>query len=232
MKSEKVSVIILAAGQGKRMKAHTPKQYLEILGKPMLYYSLQAFEESIVDEVILVVGDGEAEYCKTEIVDKYGFHKVAAIVSGGAERYLSVFEGLKVLEDSDYVLIHDGARPLITSKLISDVIGEVKVSSACILAVPSKDTVKLVNSDREVTMTPDRSLVYNIQTPQAFSYKLIMEAYKKILRRTDIIVTDDAMVVETCTDTSIKIVESSYQNIKITTPEDISIAEVFLSKKM
>lgn len=232
MKNEKVSAIILAAGQGTRMNATTPKQYMELLGKPMLYYSLHAFENSVVDEVVLVVGNGEEEYCKSEIVEKYGFHKVTKIVTGGSERYLSVFEGLKALTGSKYVLIHDGARPLITVELISKIVAKVKESFACILAVPSKDTIKLVNSNKEVSMTPERKYVYNVQTPQAFSYRVLMDAYQEILKRTDIIVTDDAMVVETCTDIPIKIVESSYQNIKITTPEDISIAEVFLRKKM
>lgn len=232
MKDKKISAIILAAGQGKRMNANTPKQYMEILGKPMLYYSLLAFEESNVDEIILVVGNGEEEYCKTELVEKYGFHKVTTIVKGGAERYLSVYEGLKVLTNTEFVLIHDGARPLITPELIADIILEVKKSSACILGVQSKDTVKIVNAKNFVEITPDRKQVYNIQTPQAFSYELIMEAYKEIQKRKDIVVTDDAMVVETCTQIPIKIVESSYKNIKVTTPEDIEIAEVLLSKSV
>lgn len=226
----KISVIILAAGQGKRMQTDTPKQYLNILGKPMLYYSLLAFEQSEVDEVVLVVGSGEEEYCKREIVDKYGFVKVAAIVEGGAERYLSVIEGLNVLTDTSFVLIHDGARPLITTELITAIVSEVKQSKACILAVPSKDTVKIVNSDKQVENTPDRNMVYNVQTPQAFSYDLIKKAYDEIQIRTDVVVTDDAMVVETCTQFPIKVVESSYQNIKVTTPEDIQIAEVFLNR--
>ncbi len=232
MKDKKISAIVLAAGQGRRMNANTPKQYMEILGKPMLYYSLLAFEKSDVDEVILVVGSGEEEYCRTEVVEKYGFHKVTTIVKGGAERYLSVYEGLKVLKNTEFVLIHDGARPLITPKLIEDIIVEVKKSSACILGVQSKDTVKIVNEKNVVEITPDRKQVYNIQTPQAFSYEIIMEAYNEIQKRRDVVVTDDAMVVETCTQLPIKVVESSYKNIKVTTPEDIVIAEVLLSKSM
>ena len=228
MKDFKTSAIVLAAGQGKRMQTDTPKQYLEILGKPMLYYSLMAFEQSDVDDVVLVVGSGEEDYCKRELVDKYGLEKVKAIVVGGSERYLSVIEGLKVLTDTSFVLIHDGARPLITSELIERIITEVKEVNACILAVPSKDTVKIVNSNKEVETTPDRKYVYNVQTPQAFSYDLISKAYEAIQKKTDVMVTDDAMVVETCTQFPIKVVEGSYKNIKVTTPEDLILAEHFV----
>lgn len=230
MNEEKVCAIVLAAGQGKRMQSSMPKQYMELLGKPVLYYSLKVFEESAVDEIVLVVGAGEEDYCRREIVNKYGLKKVAYIISGGDERYLSVICGLSVLRGCSYVLIHDGARPLITVDLVDRTIEEVKRYLACVVGVPSKDTVKLINKDRVVTSTPNRKYVYNIQTPQAFSFELINKAYKEIVKRSDITVTDDAMVVETCMDMDVHIIEGSYHNIKITTPEDISIAEVLLGK--
>ena len=116
--NKKITAIVLAAGKGSRMQSKVPKQYLPILEKPVLFYSLQAFEQSIVDEIVLVTGKEEQEYCKKEIVEKYGFQKVVHIVEGGAERYHSVYQGLLAVKDADYVLIHDGARPLITIDII------------------------------------------------------------------------------------------------------------------
>ena len=118
----KVTAIVLAAGKGSRMNSDVPKQYLTLLGKPVLFYSLQAFEKSDVDEIILVTGSGEQEYCKREIVEKYHFNKVAHIVEGGAERYHSVHHGLLATKNVDYVMIHDGARPLISEEVINKAI--------------------------------------------------------------------------------------------------------------
>ena len=225
----KTTAIVLAAGSGKRMNSKVHKQYLLIKEKPVLYYSLKAFEESQIDEIILVVGSGEVEYCKKEIVEQYGFLKVCAVVEGGKERYHSVFEGLKAAGDTDYVLIHDGARPFLTQAIIERTINAVCQYQACVVGMPVKDTIKIIDEDNCAKETPNRSSVWIVQTPQAFSYPLIYDAYERMLKEEDTAITDDAMVVERMTDKKVKLIEGSYQNIKITTPEDLAIAEAYLS---
>lgn len=228
MKENKTIAIVLAAGNGKRMNSKVAKQYMNINGKPVLYYSLKAFEESDIDEVILVVAEGDIEYCKNDIVLKYGFCKVTKVIKGGSERYDSVYQGLIQANLAEYVLIHDGARPMITPDMIHEVIEEVKKKKACIVGVRAKDTIKIVNSKLQVIETPDRQSIWNIQTPQAFEYKLIKKAYEMLMEETNIQVTDDAMVVETMLKCPVYLVEGTYMNIKITTPEDIKIAETHL----
>lgn len=220
-KNEKVSAIVLSAGKGKRMNSVISKQYLEIHGKPIIYYTLKAFQESNVDEIILVAGKEDIDYVQKEIVDKYNIDKVKKIVVGGKERYDSVISGLKHLEENGKVLIHDGARPLIKPEQINDIIVCVKECGACIAGMPVKDTVKIINDDNNVESTPERKYVWQIQTPQAFDVSIINEAYKKMKVAGDTTITDDAMAVEKYTDISIKVIETSYENIKVTTPEDL-----------
>lgn len=218
-----VAAIVLAGGSGKRMKSATKKQYIEIQGKPLIYYSLAAFENSSVGQIVLVCAPGEEDYCKTEIVNKYQLKKVKYIVPGGKERYNSVFEGLKALNNEDYVLIHDGARPFVTLDIIERSIQSVEKYSACVVGMPSKDTVKIVDSNGFIESTPKRSSVWNIQTPQSFKYDIVYNAYEKILKsETDLEITDDAMVVEYTFSIPVKIIEGSYSNIKITTQEDLA----------
>ena len=233
MKKKSVA-IILAAGSGSRMKADLPKQYMKLGDKPLIYYSLHAFETSSIDEVILVVGQDEIDYNRTHIIEKYNFTKIKKIVAGGPERYLSVYNGLKAIDSADYVLIHDGARPFVTPFLINNVLNQVQRYKACLVGVPSKDTIKLADEKQMISQTPNRDYVWVIQTPQAFSYALIMEAYDKVINKlnesgkTNINITDDAMVVEYTTNHPIKLVEGSYSNIKITTPEDIVIGNAMI----
>lgn len=224
----KVTAIVLAAGSGKRMNSKVHKQYLLIDGKPVLYYSLNAFEESDVDNVVLVVGADEIEYCKKEIVERYGFGKVCAIVEGGKERYHSVYEGLKAAGETDYVLIHDGARPFLTQDIIKRTIASVVEHRACVVGMPVKDTIKIVDNETYAKDTPDRANVWQVQTPQAFSYELVYDAYTRMLASDESGITDDAMVVERMTDYKVKLIEGSYRNIKITTPEDLLVAEAYL----
>lgn len=228
MKKEKITAIVLAAGQGKRMGGKTAKQYLPLDGRPLLYYTLLAFEKSVVDEMILVTGENDLSFCRTEIVERYGFTKVTQIVAGGKERYHSVYQGLKAAVGADYVLIHDGARPFVTDDIISRTIETVRKEKACAVAMPVKDTIKIVNKEHYVIQTPNRSDVWMMQTPQAFSYDLILHAYEKVLAFEDSTITDDAMVLEKAENVPVKLVEGSYTNIKITTPEDMKIAEIFL----
>ncbi len=227
----KTTAIVLAAGSGKRMNSKVHKQYLLLKGKPVLYYSLKAFEDSQIDDIILVVGAGEIEFCQKEIVEHFGFQKVRAIVEGGKERYHSVYEGLKATGETDYVLIHDGARPFVSQSIIERTISAVCEYKACVVGMPVKDTIKIVDENTFAKETPNRSTVWMVQTPQAFSYPLIYDAYTKMLAREDAAITDDAMVVERMTDYKVKLIEGSYQNIKITTPEDLDVAEKFFEKK-
>ena len=175
MEKQKYAAIVLAAGSGKRMNSKVHKQYLIIQDRPVLYYSLKAFEDSAVDEIVLVVGKGEEEFCRKEIVDKYGISKVKSIVEGGKERYHSVFEGLKQTSDADYVLIHDGARPFVNQDIIRRCMQEVQKYQACVVGMPVKDTIKIADEEGWVDATPRRDLVWGIQTPQSFCYTLIYE---------------------------------------------------------
>ena len=229
MEQGRCTAIVLAAGQGKRMHSKIQKQFLEIEGKPVLYYSLHCFQESpLIRDIILVTGEEMISYCEQEIVKKYGFSKVRKVTAGGKERYDSVYAGLLCCQDTDYVYINDGARPFITEEMVQRGYEAVKRNNACVMGMPSKDTVKLADSSGYVKETPDRKIVWNIQTPQIFSYDLIRGAYESIRKKDMTGVTDDAMVVEQETGTKILLVEGSYQNIKITTPEDLAIAEAFL----
>lgn len=228
----KCTAIVLAAGQGKRMKSKVQKQFLMLQGRPLLYYSLACFQESSeIDEIIIVAGKESIDYCKNEIVKLYDFTKVKDVVEGGKERYDSVYAGLTACSaDTDYVFIHDGARPFVTEEIIRRTKEGVLVYGACIAAVPSKDTVKIVNDNGIVGSTPKRSSVWSVQTPQAFSYLLIKEAHDLARKETMCDITDDAMVVERYKNTAVYVVEGAYENIKITTPEDILVAEKILEK--
>ena len=231
MQKKKCTAIVLAAGQGKRMGTKVQKQYLEIDGKPVLYYSLHAFEKSeIIDEIILVVGENQSEYCKDEIVSKYGIGKVKKIVQGGAERYHSVWNGLHEVDDEGYVFIHDGARPFVDEEILTRAYKDVQKCKACVIGMPVKDTIKLADRDGFVNETPKRSLLWMIQTPQVFESGLVKKAYALLMEQKSIQVTDDAMVVEQMMGHKVKLTEGSYENIKITTPEDLDIAEIFVKK--
>lgn len=230
MEYKKCTAIVLAAGQGKRMGGKVQKQFLEISGYPVLYYSLRAFEMSdIISEIILVTGIDEIEICQRDFVDKYGFTKVTRVVAGGKERYDSVYNGLQYVSDeSEYVFIHDGARPMVNEEILISGYENVRLYGAAVAGVPSKDTVKIVDADGFAVETPDRSTIWNVQTPQIFEAGLIKEAYRKMMAVPHDYVTDDAMVAETFLNTRVKIFQASYENIKITTPEDLKIAELFL----
>jgi len=241
MKTEKkrCTAILLAAGSGKRMNSATAKQFLLLGGKPVLWYSLQTVERSdVIDDCILVTGAEDIAYVRNEIVEKYGFRKVDTIVAGGRERYESVYRALCVIAGENmavpnrdgYVFIHDGARPFLTERILRDTYDAVCKYHACVAAVPSKDTVKLADEDGFAASTPDRRLIWNIQTPQVFDTSLIIDAYFEYLKQESIgkraiPVTDDAGVVELFTDRKVKLVMASYENIKITTPEDLVMAE-------
>jgi len=236
MEQKKCTAIVLAAGNGSRMKSNVAKQYMLLAGKPLIWYALHAVEESeIIDECVLVTGAADMEYVRTEIVEKSGFTKVKKIVPGGAERYLSVGNALDAIEEEEgYIFIHDGARPFLTEQIFRNTYEAVQKYHACVAAMPVKDTVKIADEEGFAVTTPNRKLVWTIQTPQVFDAKLIKDAYRTLrqqeaeLERKGIAITDDAGVVELFTDCKVKMVEGSYENIKITTPEDIGIAETLL----
>lgn len=226
----KSAAIVLAAGQGKRMQSHVQKQFLLLNGRPLITYALEAFENSPVDQIILVAGSDEIRYCQEEIAEKYGFSKVTKVIAGGRERYHSVYEGLKAAEGAEYVLIHDGARPLLDQEMISRSLEGAKEYGACVVGMPVKDTIKTSGADGFVESTPDRSALWQVQTPQAFFYPWISQAYEKLFSREEYQqgVTDDAMVLEAMTSHKVKLIEGSYFNIKVTTPEDMAVAEALL----
>ena len=231
MKQEKNTAIVLAAGQGKRMNSRIQKQFLEIDHRPVLYYSLECFQKSpLIQDIILVTGEEMISYCKKEIVERYNFTKVTKVIAGGKERYDSVYQGLLACEDCDYVFIHDGARPFVTEAMLERGVFGVQETGAGAIGMPSKDTIKISDKEGFVQSTPDRSRVWSVQTPQIFAYSLIRSAHESLRRKDMTGVTDDAMVVEQESGVGIRLVEGSYQNIKITTPEDLDIAETFLKK--
>ena len=228
----KITAIVLAAGSGSRMKSKTKKQCMEIKGKPVIWYSLFEFEKSRVDEIILVTGKEDIDYCKKEIVEKYNLKKIKNVVAGGSKRYESVYNGLKEVT-GNIVLIHDGARPLINNEIIERSIEGTIKSDACVVGVPVKDTIKRANKEGYIIDTPNRSELWITQTPQSFKTDLVKMAYKKMKEElekgnTTLNITDDAMVVEEFTTNQVRFVQGDYKNIKVTTPEDIDIAELFI----
>ena len=225
-----ITAIVLAAGKGSRMHSDTPKQFMMLGGYPVLYYALKAFQDSEVNDIILVTGDEYVDFCRENIVDAYDLSKVKAIVIGGAERYDSVRLGLMAAEGAKYVLIHDGARPCITQKIISDSIETVKKYAACTVGVPVKDTIKIVDYDQMGVDTPDRSKLWQIQTPQSFDRELLLSCYDRLGLEKYTAITDDTMIVERYSEVRTKVIMGDYENIKITTPEDLKIALNFLKK--
>ncbi len=263
----KLTAIVLAAGKGLRMGGNTPKQYMDLCGKPVLAYSLLAFENSIVDEIVIVCGEGDEKYVRKEIVDKHSIKKVTKIVAGGEERYNSVYNGLMACqtvetpqkaerkiaspalplsvryrrtarskpvavkdEETRYVFIHDGARPLITPEMIEKLYNAVQVKKAVVAACPVKDTIKVVAENGEVLSTPDRSTLWQVQTPQVFEYGLIRTSYEKLIASGIKTATDDAMAAESFSGEKVYLINTGASNIKLTTPEDFTIAEALLKK--
>ena len=234
--------IVLAGGSGSRMKSDVAKQFMMLNGKEILYYSLKTFQDNDnISDIILVARSEDMEYCKANIVEKYGFTKVKKICPGGKERYNSVYNGLYVVEElsndvkNEIVLIHDGARPFVTREMIDDSVGNMILGSACTVGVPVKDTIKIVceiNGELFGKETPDRNTLYQIQTPQTFRYELLRMGYEKMLQDTNHNITDDTMVVEQYMGHGCKVIMGSYENIKITTPEDIEIAEKIVEKNL
>lgn len=220
-----ISAIILAGGKGKRMGAPVSKQFIEIKGKPIIYYTIKKFSENKkIDNIVVVLSKDEVGYFKENILEKYNL-KVDNIVIGGTERQDSVYNGLKSLEDTntDIVLIHDGARPFISDRIIDDGIKFAQVYGACAPGVMPKDTIKIKNESNFSVSTPERGSLVAIQTPQVFKFNEILECHEKI-KINNIVVTDDTMVAEKF-GYSVYLYDGEYTNIKVTTPEDLILDE-------
>lgn len=221
-------VVIVAAGRGTRMGTKESKQYLQLGDKPILVHTLELFQAmDSVKEVALAVGSDDVVRC-SDWVRQYGLTKVTAIVAGGKERQHSVFRGLQALT-SEWVMVHDGVRPLVTADAVRACCSAAEQSGASVLAVPVKDTIKQVNEAGVIVSTPDRRSLWAIQTPQAFHRVLLQEAHERA-QSEGFIGTDDAMVVERM-GIPVTVAEGEYTNIKITTPEDLPWAEFLLAKR-
>ena len=243
---KKTAAIILAAGKGTRIGGDTPKQYMTIGEYPLVYYSLKAFSESFTDEIVLVCGEQDRQYCSEQIVEKYGFDKVKSIVAGGRERYHSVYNGLKALrciaegdgcEPCDIVFIHDAARPFVDGEIIKRAYDAAVSYHAAVVAVPAKDTVKIADPEGFAVETISRDLVWQMQTPQTFDFYEIYDAYSRLIESEEditergVTVTDDGMVLELFANRKVKLVMGDYMNIKVTTPDDIALAQNYIERK-
>lgn len=226
---KKTTAIILAGGMGSRMNSTTPKQYMLLKEHPLLSYSLKAFQISpYINDIILVTRAQDMDYCN-KLVKDYKISKVNVIVEGGEERYQSVYCGLqKVKETTHNIMIHDGARPLISQGLIERAYKSLQTNSASIPALPVVDTIKIVDNT-SIIDTPNRNMLFAVQTPQVFTANVLLLAYKEMLKNDKDHITDDAMIVERYTSEKVTIFEGEQINLKITNPMDIEIAELYLN---
>ena len=225
----RVVALVPAAGMGKRMGAEINKQYLLLEGKPILARTLEVLEQApFVDAIYVIIPEAEIPYCREHVVERYGFAKVRKIVAGGAERQHSVLNGLRAMEgsaDDDVVLIHDGVRPFIPIAVLKRSVEVAMTEDGSLVAVPAKDTIKTVEAGI-VTGTPPREKLWLAQTPQTFRYGLIRAAHE-LAEAEGFLGTDDASLVERL-GKEVHVVMGDYRNIKITTPEDLILAEAFL----
>lgn len=226
-----ISAVVVAGGKSRRMGMNVNKQYIRLREEEILAITLKVFNRSeMIDEIIIAAGEDEIEYCRENIVNKYCLTKVDKIVAGGDLRQDSVYNGLKSCSaKSEIVLIHDGARPFLTEQMIRESVACAREFGACTVAVPVKDTVKVVDKENYVTSTLNREELYLIQTPQTFKYEMILKAHE-ICREKGITVTDDTMMIEALGG-KVKIVPGNYFNIKLTTPEDLVMGRAIIDHK-
>ncbi|NLM44499.1 MAG: 2-C-methyl-D-erythritol 4-phosphate cytidylyltransferase [Clostridiales bacterium] len=222
------TAVIVAGGKGTRMNKGINKLYLDIKGKAILARTLEVFFASdSIDEVVLVIAEEDLGICKKKVLKEIEIKKPFKIVFGGNERQDSVYNGItNTNKNTDIIVIHDGARPFVTKDIIENAIKEVKQYKAVVVAMPVKDTIKITDENGLITKTPDRSRLWLAQTPQVFVKEIIVQAYE-FCRTNKIKATDDSMLVEQL-GFKVKIIEGSYDNIKITTPEDLAFAKLIL----
>lgn len=224
----KVTAIVVAGGVGNRMNSDIPKQFIDVMGKPIIAYTINSLSKcSLIDEIIVVTLQEYLVYMK-DVVDAFGFKKVAKIVCGGSSRQESVYNGLKeVSDDTDIVAIHDGARPMIDDGVISECIIAAKEFGCAAVGVKMKDTIKSVDSNGFIEFTADREKLWQVQTPQIFKKEIICSLHEKYIENP--ISTDDCFLAEQ-DGYKVKMVEGKYENIKITTPQDIHIMKGLLGE--
>ncbi len=230
--NSKISVLIPAAGQGKRMESSVKKPYLMLDDKPILSHTIDCFEQnSVIDEIFVIVDQSDFMVCRENALAPFRYRKVCELVAGGETRQVSVFNGLRALSDDvDFVVVHDGVRPFINDKIIFECLEAAAEWGAAVSAVPVKETIKVANKELFVDHTPQRDRLWQVQTPQVFRKSLIVEAHKKAIHdRID--ASDDAALVENL-GSSVKLVLGSYKNVKLTTPEDLRIAETLLNDEI
>lgn len=221
--------LIVAGGKGKRMGAKVSKQFIEIEEKPILYYTLLRFEKcKNIDSIVLVLPKEEIEFSRENIIERYSFKKVKRIVSGGKERQDSVYNGLRAIEHCNVVLIHDGARPFVEDRIIEEGIEWAEKYGAAACGVKPKDTIKVMDSSGFSSHTLNREELFCVQTPQCFRYDTILKAHEYIKDK-GLSVTDDTRAVELIGH-KVFLYEGSYENIKITTPEDLVFAENLIAR--
>lgn len=223
--------LIPAAGMGKRMGSSINKQYLHLDGMPIVARTISVFEQSpLIDAIYLVIPAEEIPYCREHVVEAYRFGKVVEIIPGGKERQHSVMNGLRGMRkhtsDNDVILIHDGVRPLISEDVLRESIVAASTCDGAVVAVPVKDTIKSVDNTT-ITGTPDRTTLWQAQTPQTFRYSVIYSAHMAA-EADNYLGTDDSSLVER-TGGHVRIVRGDYRNIKLTTPEDLILAEAFFA---
>lgn len=225
----RTGAIIVGAGQGARMKIHERKQYMMLGPRPVLAHTLLSFDKCrIVEEIFLVIPEGDEPFCRREITDPLKLSKPLHPVSGGATRQASVYNGLKAMNHRfDLVVIHDAVRPFISAHRIAECVSTAEKYGGCILATHATDTIKTVDDDDRVIVTMKRHMIRMAQTPQAFYYNLILGAHEAALKE-DYIGTDDAQLVELCGE-CVKVIPGDPFNLKITTQDDLNLAEALLS---
>jgi 2-C-methyl-D-erythritol 4-phosphate cytidylyltransferase len=226
-----VIAVIPAAGSGTRMGSKKAKQFIDLCGKPLLAVTLNRFQEcDLVDSIVVAVSGSDVDYCLGEIVYKYKLNKVLKVIAGGKRRQDSVRKGVEAVANScKWVLIHDGVRPLVSGTLISRVIEAARNSRAVITGLPVKESVKEVNGQGGVLRSVDRSNLWLVQTPQIFRYEDIYQAHQDAIKYDWQEATDDAFLIEKM-GVPITMIEGQEENIKITTPKDLKIAQSLISK--
>lgn len=249
-----VIAIVLAAGNGKRMNSDVAKQYIKLFDKEIVVYPLETFQNNkLVDKIIIVTREEDIEYCKNELVSRYNLSKVSDVISGGKERYDSVYQALCLIEEKYIegynvedevgdgildkfdknpiiVMIHDGARPFVSDQMIEQSVKAAKEFGACTVGVPVKDTIKIIDDDYFGIDTPERKKLYQIQTPQTFSFDILKQAHDRFRESDNHKITDDTMLIEQYKGIRCKVLMGAYENIKVTTPDDLEVAECYAKK--
>ncbi len=225
-----ISAIVLAGGKGVRMGSDTKKQFLNVYGKPALVWSLEAFQNSVVDEIVLVCSEEDKDFCHKDIIEKYGITKCTKLAEGGRERYFSVYNGLNECS-GDYVMIHDGARLCVMTETINNAAKMLLEKGSCCVGTKATDTMDILNEDGSVREQPERRLMWVAQTPQCFRLSDIKSGYEKALKVGETKITDDVYVAMKYGNVKVYTLDDGADNVKLTTWKDLILAESILERK-